>query len=71
MAQQHEIQFPLAVVHFARRVATSKENGGLGIIDLETHALAMCAKMLVSLTIEQQSWAKMAIECLKLAKLTS
>ena len=52
-------------------MTTSKQNGGLGIIDLEIHAQAMCAKFLVTLTTGQKSWAKMAFECLKLAKLKS
>ena len=54
-----------------RRVTTSKQNGGFGIIDPELHAQSMCANFLVPLTTGQQSWAKMAFECLELAKLRS
>ena len=38
-------------------------------MDLVTHAKAMCAKMLVTLTKVQQQWKKMALNYLEYAKI--
>ena len=50
-------------------MATSRKNGRLGTIDPKTHALAMSAKLFLLLTFGWKIWAKMAPDCLKLAKL--
>ena len=70
MAKLHKFKLPLALVQLEKSDYLQKK-WGLGIIDPKVHAQAMCAKFLVTLTTSHQSWAKMANECLNLAKLRS
>ena len=52
-------------------VATPKEMGGLGIINPVSHALALCAKLFVSLASSDQSWAIMGKEMIAQSRLCS